>query len=176
MGESEFSIVVRQVQLLSGIILKAARQELTQRLEEAGGDIRAGHYMFLRVLQSREHTLAEVSRRLFLDPSTLVPVADALERKGLIRRVQDPHDRRRTPLALTPAGSELLARIPALSEESAIVQSFKQLGQEKCQQMLSLLAEAAFPLSNDKEVLLGVYQTLQARAAEVAQASEHEEG
>jgi DNA-binding MarR family transcriptional regulator len=33
-----------------------------------------------------------------LDPSTLVPAVDALERKGLAMRGQDPNDRRRNPL------------------------------------------------------------------------------
>jgi DNA-binding MarR family transcriptional regulator len=44
---------------------------------------------------------------LHLDPSTLTGVLQRLERRGAIKRVSDPKDRRRALFALTPRGKAL---------------------------------------------------------------------
>jgi DNA-binding MarR family transcriptional regulator len=46
-----------------------------------------------------------------LDKSSLTLVVQALERRGLIKRVRHAHDRRRNELTLTPKGAQVLARL-----------------------------------------------------------------
>jgi DNA-binding MarR family transcriptional regulator len=58
-------------------------------------------------------TLGELAHELFLDKSTASRVVDALERKGYLRRGQDPADGRAIRLDPTDGGRELHARIEA---------------------------------------------------------------
>jgi MarR family transcriptional regulator, lower aerobic nicotinate degradation pathway regulator len=51
-------------------------------------------------------------------PSNLVRLLDELEAAGLLVRGQDPRDRRRYLLELTPAGTRLLARARAAVESA----------------------------------------------------------
>jgi DNA-binding MarR family transcriptional regulator len=53
------------------------------------------------------------------DKSTVVSLADRMERRGLLTRVTDPSDRRRRRLYLTEEGKALLARlIPVVDQLS----------------------------------------------------------
>jgi DNA-binding MarR family transcriptional regulator len=90
---------------------------------------------------------------LGLDASTLVAVVDSLERKGLIQRVPDLRDRRRTPIKLTSAGSELLDQISQLDSESVLVRSLHHMGDGQGQQLLHLLSQFVMHLSDDEELL-----------------------
>lgn len=149
MDTPDYAIITYELELLCSLLLKVARQELVQRLDQPGVNLRPGQYLILRALRQRSLTLAELGRFLLLDPSTLLPTVDQLEQRGVIRRVPDPADRRRTPLELTDEGKALLARVPALLAESPLARSLHDLGTEKCQQLASLLAEAVFPFAVD---------------------------
>jgi DNA-binding MarR family transcriptional regulator len=141
-----------QIRIFSVIISRLARQELEQRMEAAGIPLKATQYWILRLLRARERTLADLSRRLGLDASTLVAAVDALESKGLIQRVPDQRDRRRTPIKLTEAGDELLGRISQLDSESSLVRSLQILGDEQSQELLRLLSQFVMHLSDDEEL------------------------
>lgn len=52
-------------------------------------------------------TAGELARVVQLHPSTLTGILQRLEARGIVRRVGDPRDRRRTHLALTPRGRRL---------------------------------------------------------------------
>lgn len=58
-------------------------------------------------------TQRELSEFLQLDPSQIVALIDALERRGLVAREPDPSDRRANILVCTDAGRELYARAQA---------------------------------------------------------------
>ena len=153
------------IRLFSVIISKLARQELEQRMEAAGITLKATQYWVLRLLRAREHTLADLSRRLGLDASTLVAVVDFLEREGLIQRIPDRRDRRRTPITLTSAGTDLLNQISPLDDESVLVKSLHLLGDEQSQQLLRLLSQFVMHLSDDEE-LQAFCRSLQGVSAE----------
>jgi DNA-binding MarR family transcriptional regulator len=140
------------IRIFSVIISKLARQELEQRMEAAGIPLKATQYWIMRLLRTRERTLADLSRRLGLDASTLVAVVDALESKGLIQRVPDLRDRRRTPLKLTPAGADMLGQISQLDSQSSLVRSLQLLGDEQSQELLRLLSQFVMHLSDDEEL------------------------
>jgi DNA-binding MarR family transcriptional regulator len=84
------------------------------------------------------------------EPATLVPVVDALEDKGLVKRGKDAKDRRRTPLTITETGTAVLDRVPLVDENDVIVNALKELGDQKVQRLLTLLRELATQVSKDK--------------------------
>jgi DNA-binding MarR family transcriptional regulator len=53
----------------------------------------------------------ELARAVQLDRSTIVPIIDSLERRGLVRRRAVAHDRRSNALELTVAGTALLKQL-----------------------------------------------------------------
>jgi DNA-binding MarR family transcriptional regulator len=57
-------------------------------------------------------TLGDLSRRMYLHPSTVTGVVDRLESKGCIVRDRDSIDRRVVKVNLTPAGQDLAAKAP----------------------------------------------------------------
>lgn len=52
----------------------------------------------------------KLSRRLGMDPATMVDVIDALEGSGHVARIRNPRDRREYALQLTPKGRRLYQR------------------------------------------------------------------
>ena len=148
------------IRILSVVVAKLARQEIEQRFAQVDIDLKAVQYWVLRIMGTYELTLADLSRKMLLDPSSLVPVVDTLERKGLIKRDQDPHDRRRTPLTLTQAGTDLLAQGSLLESESVLVKSLSQMDTQQRQQLLDLLSQFVMHLS-DNEGLIAFCHSLQ---------------
>jgi MarR family transcriptional regulator, transcriptional regulator for hemolysin len=53
-------------------------------------------------------TQREIANRLSLDASSLIPLIDRLEKKGLVKRIADVHDRRINRLYLTDKAVSLL--------------------------------------------------------------------
>ncbi|MEP7285995.1 MAG: MarR family transcriptional regulator [Chloroflexota bacterium] len=107
----------------------------------------------LQILSISTHTSSELSRMMMLDPSTLVPVVDSLEQKGLIQRSIDPKDRRRTPLVLTEQGIEALRRIAKSSEADPLMTSLQMLGQENAEQLLALLTDVLRHMPDGEAIL-----------------------
>lgn len=63
-------------------------------------------------------TPGETAAVLRLHPSTVTVIVKGLERAGLVRRSDDPGDRRRTRLRLTPAGRKVAASTAGTVEEA----------------------------------------------------------
>jgi len=120
-----------EVRILTAIVAKEARQDIEQRLKGYGTEITALQYRVLRQLQQGHPTIKELSQTLMVEPATLVPVVDTLERHGFIRRSRDPRDRRRMPLELTESGEEQISRIPFIHDEDVIVRYLRQLPAEE---------------------------------------------
>jgi DNA-binding MarR family transcriptional regulator len=107
----------------------------------------------MRALSVEEQTITELSDHLMLDPSTLVPAVDALERKGFAKRGKDPSDRRRIPISLTDSGTDLIQTIRILDEQDPLVQSLNALTAEQRQQLLVLLRELVQSLPEGEDLL-----------------------
>jgi DNA-binding MarR family transcriptional regulator len=56
--------------------------------------------------------LGDLSRKMYLHPSTITGVIDRLEHKGYVVRDRDLDDRRVVKVKLTPAGKDLVAKAP----------------------------------------------------------------
>jgi MarR family transcriptional regulator, organic hydroperoxide resistance regulator len=81
------------------------------------------HWYYLRVLAERgELNQLELSRRVGIASTTAVPALDAMEKRGLLKRVRDPNDRRKYFVRLTEKGrgvvDELFPELLAMIEKS----------------------------------------------------------
>jgi DNA-binding MarR family transcriptional regulator len=56
--------------------------------------------------------LGELSKKMYLDPSTISGVIDRLESKGYVTRDRNQEDRRVVKVQLTPAGQSLVEKAP----------------------------------------------------------------
>jgi DNA-binding MarR family transcriptional regulator len=67
----------------------------------------------LVVLRDAKHPImiSDLSRRLHLETPSLTTMIDRLSERGLVKRVDDPKDRRKTLVALTPNGKRVMENI-----------------------------------------------------------------
>jgi MarR family transcriptional regulator, 2-MHQ and catechol-resistance regulon repressor len=79
------------------------------------------------LVRSGPSTLNEVAAELVLDKSTASRVADALERKGYVRRRPNPESRRSVLLEVTPRGHALHRAIERdiLTQEQQLLADFE---------------------------------------------------
>ena len=95
-----------------GAIARRLREKSAETL--APWDITPAHLRALRTL-ARNGTmrLSELSDHLQIAPRSATEVADALQARGLVRRRDDPADRRATLVEVTEHGSDVLGQIRA---------------------------------------------------------------
>lgn len=96
--------------------------------------------------------LAFITRHTSIDPAHGSRAASALEGKGLIARTDDPNNRRRKLMTLTPAGVEVFERVwpKAQKNVAKIAAVFEPCDFEDLKRLLDLANEAALPLVGQK--------------------------
>jgi DNA-binding MarR family transcriptional regulator len=93
-----------------------AAAKFAERLGPLG--LTPAHAGSLRVIAaSAGASQQDVAERLGMFPSRLVALVDELQDRGLVRRVENPRDRRVYLLELTPRGKELLQAIGRVARE-----------------------------------------------------------
>lgn len=124
------------------IVLLRARETVMAPIRSmlVKSDITEQQWRILRVLS--EHGPLDAStvadRACLLVPS-LTRTATHMRERGLIKQVQDKHDRRRQTLSITAKGQHIIDENQA--EALEIVETYKaQLGEKNYQQLLRLLA------------------------------------
>ncbi|HET9220937.1 MAG TPA: MarR family transcriptional regulator [Roseiflexaceae bacterium] len=152
MQDEELYATALEIRILTKTLASIATRSLEQHLQEHGAPISALQHGVMRMLCHHQHTSSELSRRMNLDPATLVPVIDALERNGYVKRGKDPNDRRRSPLLLTEAGADLLARVPLYNRSDALACALAKLGAEPTCELLRLLRELLGHMAPDREL------------------------
>ncbi len=153
MTADELHKLSREIRILLAVITKIATTSFEQQLAQCDFGVSSLQYGLLRTLHFHPYTLSELSRKFVLDPSTLVPVVDALERKGLIERGKDPNDRRRSPLTLTETGLKLLSRHLPLDENDALARALSAMGNERTELLLSLLRDVMRQMPEGETIL-----------------------
>ncbi|RKS07094.1 DNA-binding MarR family transcriptional regulator [Nocardiopsis sp. Huas11] len=93
--------------LLLSIAGHVSKQTQEQRLAEL--DLSVREQVTLTAIAEGAPTQLAIGRKAGLDKSTLTPVLDQLERKGLIDRHPDPDDRRARVVTVTDVGRRSLA-------------------------------------------------------------------
>jgi DNA-binding MarR family transcriptional regulator len=63
------------------------------------------------ILRDRTPRMAELADFLGLERSTMSGLVARAERRGLVRRIRDPHDARATGITMTEAGHDLAERV-----------------------------------------------------------------
>jgi DNA-binding MarR family transcriptional regulator len=72
-----------------------------------GGDLSLQQLTVLYLIRTEGATLSEMARRLMVAPTVLTGIVDRLERRGYVRRENDPHDRRKLRLCLSDEGRQI---------------------------------------------------------------------
>ena len=82
--------------------------------------LKVRHYSVLSLVCGKKHpTQRELSYHLVLDPSQIVLIVDALEKRGLVHRETDPSDRRSKIIVPTAQGQKLYQEAKVAVEASS---------------------------------------------------------
>jgi len=93
-----------------GLLLREADMTFNRALRDelSMHGVTFSQYQHLRHLwQNDGLAQVELSRRIGIETASSTAVLDQLDKRALIRRQRDPHDRRRVIVTLTPAGRAL---------------------------------------------------------------------
>lgn len=95
-----------------GLLFSLASHGLATRMAAAfdGEGMSPRGYCVLSKAMGEELTQGRLAELAGLDKTTMVATIDELERKGFAERRPSPHDRRARVIAVTEAGSEMIAR------------------------------------------------------------------
>lgn len=121
-------------------------REVDSRLRDAG-EIPLNDYGVLVTLVTAPDLrlrMTELGARRLLTPSGITRVVDGLERRGLVRRDQDPADGRASFASLTRAGLEALRRAQTV-HHATVRELYLDRLIEREQRQLARLFEKALP-------------------------------
>jgi DNA-binding MarR family transcriptional regulator len=155
-----FFMMSVEIRILTAVLTRISGRAIEERFSAHNADISGLQYGILRSLSHESSTLSELSRKFMLDPSTLVPVIATLERKGLIARGRDTHDRRRWSISIAPKGAQLLRDVPVVHEDDVLFQCLERMGDEKAAALRELLREVVHGLPDGDEMLNSVTSRL----------------
>lgn len=186
MADGDLERITRHVSAFTAIIARMAHASFEQRLSESDLGVSPVQFGVMRSLCRGHLTISELSRKFVVDPSTLVPVVDSLERKGYVLRGRDPQDRRRVPLSLTEDGQQLLRRSVPVNHDDPFFTAVKAMGHERAEQLSGLLQEllSAMPegeaivkeVTNRLDAVAGAEAAMKHGATDVNEESHHEPG
>jgi DNA-binding MarR family transcriptional regulator len=163
-------VIALEIRSLMAGLARMAHRSLEDYLNQRGYNLTMLQIGILYSLHHESQTISELSRHFNLDPSTLVPAIDALERKQLLVRGRDPNDRRRVPLSLTEQGNSVTNEISIVHENDALLIALRQLGVEPSIQLLSLLRSLTQQMPGGEAWLCEMQPRLGAAARLMAQA------
>ncbi len=151
-----------EIRILASVLGRLASRAIKERFAGTSTNVNGLQYGILRTLAFHSATLSDLSKGFVLDPSTLVPVVDTLERKGLISRQRDPNDRRRIPLSLTEKGAAMIKDVPLTHEDDPLYQCLQEMGEEKSETLLNLLREVVTKMPDGEFMVELIEQRLYA--------------
>ena len=106
----------------------------------------------ISLLNLKEQTISQLSRKLIVSAPTLIPVIDSLESKKYIIRMMYPNDRRKNLLSLTEKGKEIAVKIEKIRKKDPLVKSISDLGPEKSANLVNLIKEIMEPIAGKKRI------------------------
>jgi|688.fasta_scaffold200049_2 DNA-binding MarR family transcriptional regulator len=108
-------------------------------------DLTMAQYTALSLIGSRDDlSSADLARRLSVTPQSINELIIRLEQVGLVRRVEDPGNRRILRLSVTDIGRDMLHRCDAVIDtlEQRLLTGFTPSEVERFRQMLDAIATA----------------------------------
>ena len=160
---SELRAAATELTVVMAIVSRVSRVDLERHLPPEIGS--AVQYGVLRMLRTHPCTLTELSRMLALEPASLTPVIDSLERHGLIERGRDPNDRRRTPLSITPKAEGILDAFSEFEGAYGLTRALAVLGAARVNQCLGIMRELLGLMTDDATLPSRVAHGLRLRNA-----------
>src|SRR6266496_1979008 len=160
MKRQEFIASATEIRILLRILTKLSHQEFQEHLEACGVGISVHHYGVMRLLKFHPYTIKELSKHMLVEPASLVPIVDELERKAFVHRTTDPNDRRRTPLILTEEGDHMLMSLPPAHVTGPFIKTLEAMGDGKVLELLSGLRTLAAGMSENKEMITELADTV----------------
>lgn len=133
----------------SGIpqLIGRVRAALITRLEEklVPFDLKSADYLVLVWVANDFDTASAVCSLMAHDPGAMTRKIDALEQRGLVRRVRSAEDRRAIRLELTAEGKKLYPKILAVAVELAneYLQGFTKTEARQLEDMLKRILATA---------------------------------
>jgi len=150
MKEQEYRQLAYRIRASYAITLRINRQDLERRCKNKDIAISPLAVAVIRFIAHEPKTLGELSSQMIIAPASLVPVVDMLEKNGLIKKGNDPKDRRRNPLTTTQKGIDILLKFKDISSEDILVKNLEKLGVEKAKR-LSLISEELLSLMSGND-------------------------
>lgn len=144
---------VQEIRIMTMLMHKISRQAMQQRFAEEGIDLTMLQYGMMTIVHMNSCTMADLSGKMGLDPSTLVSSVDALVKKGYLNRERDPNDRRRYPLHPTETGTNLLKRLHESFGSDPLPAALEQLDDAELEQIQYLLRKIVIGLPNGESAL-----------------------
>lgn len=98
-----------------GALISRVKMKLLDAMEKelAPYDISAAQYVILVNLANGVDSASSLCKGVSYDPGAMTRMLDRLERKGLVKRVRSPDDRRVVRLALTDEGKSVYPKLVA---------------------------------------------------------------
>ena len=136
-------------------LISRVRTAMLAQLEErlAPLDLNAGDYLVLVMLANDvADTASQVCSVIAHDPGAMTRKIDALEKRGLVRRVRSAEDRRAIKLELTPEGKKLYPKAVAIAVGLAneMLDGFNKTEVKQLEGLLKRMLENAHVLETVK--------------------------
>jgi DNA-binding MarR family transcriptional regulator len=139
-GDAEVKLIE---EALSRIIRRARQRPAHEQLMAAAGvSIERAAFTVAKLCEAGPVRLSDLATTLDVNVSTISRHVQQLERDGLLRRTEDPRDRRAAMLHLTDQGRAVLERVWA-ARRAALVLLFEQWSPEDRRRFSELLARFA---------------------------------
>lgn len=95
-----------------------------------------------------------ISERLLVTTASVTSLLDTLERRGLVARLRDPHDRRRLLVSLTEAGAEIVDQFlpEVVALQTAVMVGLSEAERRRLLRSLSAIHDAIAAVAADSVV------------------------
>lgn len=137
--------VVAEGETLGRLLSWAERHVLEKTLSRLGGDggeLTLAQISFLQQLCLGSTRLTDLAGRMGMTKQAAGQIVDALERKGIVRRIPDPTDGRAKVIEHTPIGFAMIGRLidATLEAEREVAQA---VGRRDLARLKAILARVA---------------------------------
>ncbi|MGX9708202.1 MarR family winged helix-turn-helix transcriptional regulator [Laceyella tengchongensis] len=122
-------------------LIRLSKDLLERQLMRHDVPITARQFAVLVQLCKQPLTIKRLGEVFSIEPPTLIPIIDTLERHQLVRRVPDKQDRRKKHVETTDKGQRLIQHMHQHIEQNPIAIALSTMGEENSQQLIDLLAE-----------------------------------
>lgn len=161
--DDKFHSKAMELKGLMGTVFKSTHMAMEKRLSEKYSDLSRLQFNILMMISHvGPQTISDLSKKIGVDPSTLVPSVDALERKGFALRGRDPNDRRRVPLSLTDKGVELTEKVKVIHDDDPMLVGLRNMGEEDVHQLLTLMCKLIHNMPDSESMMEQMHSRLSA--------------